>query len=430
MTEKVLRCPRCGTVTPVSSGVCSGCGLKMVKKSKDIPSQTKPVEIVRDAAPTAAGAKKDITAMPKLRMPGIERHDAAARAEDKKTAGAASPRIQGMESTRIEEPAAKKKSKKAEAPESDIRSLLMEPGEVDGHDTNRKSPPKAEEDTSMSNLLLASHETFGDSAVQEPMTGERLSDKFGFKPLYNIQDESAISAGPDNSKYDTTGLARTMPSAGGISHRAKVGEGFEDPYSVGMEGPAAVPEFNRYHQAKPQKADDGPPPSVVVHQLRKKQAVRRLFTRVAPMALLCLVFWYAGRVYALPQVLVQGRFAGAMTDEENREVRMDLILRREGRRLTGDASFKYPTTQGNLMDPFATPPLFSEVFHEGSGTLVGEFDVDRVILKLMPPKSQDYVLLQGDHVFDQDKQMVIRGTAENSDGKKGNFLLVRVSPVP
>lgn len=452
MVEKSLRCPRCGTVTPVSTGQCVKCGLKMVKKKKPgdpspelavasakesqtpvkaLPggsgSAATPAKPQRapDGPPRAVSAKSGV-AMPKLRLDGLERHD-----EDAKKATNASTgekRLQGLEQTAIRD-----KRGAAPAPADNFQSMLMAPHETDGHGVKGVSPPNTtDDDTSIQNLMLAPHETFGDATAVEPTSakGAGLADKFGFKPLYKIQEDPGPRPPGEPSTYDTTGLAGGLPPAGGIAHRMSSMEGaYQDPYALDSMSDAPMnADAARFKRSGP-KADDGPPADEVVYSLKVRQAKRRIFTHILPMALLAAAFWFGGREFLLPMLLIQGEWKGRIVDIDEKHVSMDLHLTRTGRKLAGTATFDFPRTPQGLMHPGDTPRVFGQVIHGTDGEVVGEFDVNKIYLKVWSGDADSYLLLEGGHTYDKDGQMMVRdGKATNSEDSTGSFVLVRVAP--
>ncbi len=456
MVEKSLRCPRCGTVTPVSTGQCVKCGLKMVKKkkpgdsapetaaasvkeipqpAKSLPGGSAPATPAApaakpprppDAPPRAVSAKSGV-AMPRLRVDGLERHD-----DDAKKATSASKgekRIAGLEQTSIQD----KRGASPQGDKGNFQSLLMQPHEVDGHGVDRVSPPNTtEDDTSFQNLMLAPHETFGDATSVDPVTpkGAGLADKFGFKPLYQIQEDPGPRAPGEPGNYDTTGLASALPPAGGISHRMAAMEGaYQDPYALDSMSDAPMsPDAARFKRSGP-KTDDGPPADEVVYQLKVRQAKRRIFTRILPVALVAAAFWFGGREFVIPMLLIQGEWKGRIVDIDDQQVGMDMHLTRTGRKLAGTVRFEFPKTPEGLMHPGATPRVFGQVIHGAEGQVVGEFDVNKIYLKVWAGDSDSYLLLEGGHTWDNDGQMIVRdGKATNSEDSNGSFVLVRVSP--
>ena len=61
MSEKVLKCPRCNAVSPVSAGKCLNCGLPMVRKKK---KKTAGNDASAQTAPTASPPEKPLVAKP------------------------------------------------------------------------------------------------------------------------------------------------------------------------------------------------------------------------------------------------------------------------------------------------------------------------------------------------------------------------------
>ncbi|MCC6156644.1 MAG: hypothetical protein IT350_01240 [Deltaproteobacteria bacterium] len=454
MVEKSLRCPRCGTVTPVSTGQCVKCGLKMVKKKKsgevEPESAPSPARVAPPAGPTATKAlpgaappaspakpqrppesppravsAKSGVAMPKLRVDGLERHDDDAKKAT--SAGEGGKRLKGLEQTAVQE-------KRGAAPpaKDEFKSLLMEPHEVDGPGVDRVSPPNsAEDDTSIQNLMLAPHETFGDTTAVDPVAakGKGIADSFGFKPLYKIQEDPGPRPPGESAGYDTTGLANALPPAGGISHRMSAMEGaYQDPYAVDSLSDAPMnPDAARFRRSGP-KTDDGPPADEVVYQLKVRQAKNRIFTRILPMALFAAAFWFGGREFLLPMLLIQGEWKGRIVDIDDRHVGMDMHLSRTGRKLAGTVKFEFPKTPEGLMHPGNTPRVFGQVIHGADGKVVGEFDVNKIYLKVWSGDADSYLLLEGGHTFDTDGQMIVRdGKATNSEDSSGTFVLVRVT---
>ncbi len=364
--------------------------------------------------------------MPKLRLDGLERHDEDAKKATSASAGG--KRIQGLEQTAIQD-----KRGAPPAGKDDFKSLLMEPHEVDGHGVDRVSPPAAaDDDTSIQNLILAPHETFGDATAVDPVSskGAGLADKFGFKPLYKIQEDPGPRPPGEAGGYDTTGLASALPPAGGISHRMSAMEGaYQDPYALDSLSDAPMnPDAARFKRSGP-KIDDGPPADEVVYQLKVRQAKRRVFTHILPMALLAAAFWFGGREFVLPMLLIQGEWKGRIVDIDEKYVSMDMHLTRTGRKLAGNVKFEFPKTPEGLMHPGETPRVFGQVIHGPDGQVVGEFDVNKIYLKVWSGDPDSFVLLEGGHTYDKDGQMIVRdGKATNSEDSSGTFVLLRVSP--
>ncbi|MBZ0273117.1 hypothetical protein K8I61_13850 [bacterium] len=76
MSEKTLKCPRCGAITPVSKGQCEGCGLKMVRKQKPEKSPPSKVSLENESASRKAFTKNTPSDMhmPRLHLEGLETH--------------------------------------------------------------------------------------------------------------------------------------------------------------------------------------------------------------------------------------------------------------------------------------------------------------------------------------------------------------------
>ncbi len=426
MADKILRCPRCGTLTPIAKGECVGCGLKMIKKKKATTaeaserSESQTVPAPSQPPPDESGPHLEVTddrtgIMPKLKI-GDDEPTPAPEPEVSKPLELAA---EGLETEKDADP-------KITDDGDGIASMLM--GTAIGEDEVGKEDA-VEEEPAAADWIMGIQDHDGQVAPEAEVADESVMPKLSLQDPLDAYGEEDSN---DDAPYDEYGVVG--------------GEGFEsedqpdleidDIQASGMtgdshgtaDGPLDV-DRSQMANVKPRKR--GPMPSEIVCAYRKRTAKRRYFTRVIPLLIVGLVLWYAGKGYGVSYFIPQGEWTGVISEVDfeltEKVASIKLDIDHEGRRISGSFDLTWPMDENGKMDKSKTPRILHEVFTSSRGVVVGEFDLGKARFKLYNSDPDVALEFSGEIRRDADHFMFLRDEAFNTEDSTAQIEMKRNS---
>ncbi len=436
MADKILRCPRCGTLTPISKGECQGCGLKMIrkKKSKAAPEaespETPPAENRTPAPPSSP--KPAAQQPPADNGPMLEISDDKTGIMPKLKLGGDDPE-ESMPTLGLSDEPAPEASENAEeagaqADEDDggMKDFLMGTSMSD----DEPGPDADEEETPAADWIMGTHDH--DDGTEPAPEPEPVDDNY--MPKLSLQDvgEEYPEEEPVQESYDDYGMV------GGEEF------GSEDQSNLDLAdiGPSGMPgeidgmpdqkiDINsiHVHEAKPRKR--GPSPTEIVNAYRKRTAKRRYFTRVIPLLVLGIVLWRVGEGYLISYFVAQGNWSGTISDHDvelnQRTITFNLDLDRRGRRIVGSFDLQYPKLENGKMNKAKTPTIVQESFTGSRGAVIGEFDLGKARFKLYNSDPDIAMEFSGEIRRNDERHMIIKAEAINCNDTRASIMITRNS---
>jgi hypothetical protein len=435
MADKILRCPRCGTLTPIAKGECVGCGLRMVKKKKTTTpaeasetSESQAAPAPSPPPPDESGPHLEVTDDRTGIMPKLMISDDEPTAPDAEPTPAPEPEVSkplesAVEGLETEEDANPKIADDGDGMASVLMGTAIGEDEVGEEDAVEEEPAAAD-------WMMSIQDHDGQSQPESEGADESDMPKLSLQDPLDAYGEEEPN--DDDAPYDEYGVVG--------------GEGFEsedqldldtaDIPAAGMpgdgygetDGPLDV-DRSQMAEVKPRKR--GPMPSEIVCAHRKRTAKRRYFTRVMPLLIFGLVLWYGGKGYGVSYFIPQGEWTGVISEVDfelnEKKASIKLDIEHDGRRITGSFDLNCPMNENGKMDKSKTPKILHEVFTSSRGVVVGEFDLGKARFKLYNSDPDVALEFSGEIRRDADRFMFIRDEAFNTEDSLAQIEIKRNS---
>lgn len=372
MTERMLTCPRCGTKSPVSTGQCANCGLKMLTKRRR--------EVLGPDAPPARF------------LQGRARKVRAQRA--KPTRATRSPSATGETERHFGggdlAPARRPKEGMAPVAASGKTSLYS----LDGI-------------RPMSGLETFTGEEIGADEIRRDANGQPIEPpKGGDVEVGSMKQWLMDPSDNPNDLQETTASLNEKSAAGGLDlglaprQFGKEGKPPKPPIKVAKPKAAKMPAGDlslKEHSPAPPESEPKPfpmPPSgddeeVVISKMKTKKGGPKkkietgkfLLKWLTPQVILFLFVLLGGPKYIYNNYVLEGFYRATFSDTEGRRVECTTRFRPDGSKLTGMFECKlYPSKYS--LQRIDEPKVLKVIMGSGNVVYSGHYSRNSISLTL------------------------------------------------
>lgn len=394
----------------MTAGICTACGLKMVRTSKTTPPETARQPVVEKSA------VKPVRKRPaqKNRMKGLEIFEKESGADENIDL------MSMFESTGHEpnKPLSKKRVLKSRA-----SNTLNEPTEIaerpkpgsqrrgrpgpSGKQTKIAAPPASPTKTAPLNQK---------AKVRQKASSKTNSEQSEDGSMLHLMEDMSEAAGAHYARQDQKQVE--------IQEKLELVQRspFENDRGTLTQKQKEIEVA--YKKLQAQRAAEATGDLIPKEELSKRRN-KVVFLSIIPQIILLVALIIFGMIF-VNTLYFQGKWIGQVFDETGREVGLELQIDRFSNEITGSAYFIRPAgeTPATMAQNSKIPLAVLEVMDVMKGTIAGSFNRNKASFVISPESQNNSMSIKFSGEFKSKDEL--SGTIVNNLNSKGSFAITRI----